>query len=228
MHHWGTTSVCPAWKKQAQLKRSRKKCSFFPELLGWLHQDRQLGSWREPPQPVFHSYPNLSLLRFITWLSLITEIFNLLERNNEITQWWPNTYQSMQPSTLNTWYDSKTTTRAFESTLSGYLFCGVCIIGCILEALDNARNAEWPSKAQQVGQVAEGAAEQDWPSKSTVHGQPNGGTPVWMVFHLFLETETGTQWNKRNLPGFIWHHYCLDAQKVPERWFRPGEAANLL
>lgn len=125
--------------------------------------------------PCVPCLPRLPLLRFITWLCLTTETLNLLKRKHEITT---------QPAT---WCDSKTTTRAFQCTLSGYLFCAICIIGCVLEALDNARNAEWPSKAQQVSQVAEGAAEQDWPSKGAVHGQPNGGTPVGMVLHLFLE-----------------------------------------
>lgn len=72
-------------KQIGTVEEEQKSPSFFPELLGWLHQDRQLGSWGEPPQPVFLSYPRLPLLRFITWLSLTTKTLNLLERNHNNT-----------------------------------------------------------------------------------------------------------------------------------------------
>lgn len=48
--------------------------------------------------------------------------------------------------------------------------CSMC---SILHVLYDARDAERPDKAQQIGQVTESAAEQDGTTKRSVHGEPD-------------------------------------------------------
>lgn len=43
-----------------------------------------------------------------------------------------------------------------------------------VQVLYNSRNAEWSGKTKEVGNVAEGAAEEDGPAERTVHGPPDG------------------------------------------------------
>lgn len=48
-----------------------------------------------------------------------------------------------------------------------------CIFSGGVQVCHDAGDAEWPSEAQQVGQVAERAAEQDGTAKSPIHGAPD-------------------------------------------------------
>ena len=41
--------------------------------------------------------------------------------------------------------------------------------------LDDTGDAQRPGETQQVGQVAEGTAQENGPAESTVHGLPDGG-----------------------------------------------------
>lgn len=54
----------------------------------------------------------------------------------------------------------------------------------LLQELDDAGDAERPGEAQQVGQVAEGAAEQDGPAEGSVHGAPDGRGAVGILRRL--------------------------------------------
>lgn len=54
-----------------------------------------------------------------------------------------------------------------------HLHLGLCLLVRV-QVFHNAVDAERPSEAQQVGQVAEGAAEQDGTAERAIHGAPDG------------------------------------------------------
>ena len=65
------------------------------------------------------------------------------------------------------------------------LGCGGFLLG--VQVCDDTGDAEGPSEAQQVGQVAEGAAQQDGPSERLVHGAPDGRRALRVLWRLAEE-----------------------------------------
>lgn len=69
---------------------------------------------------------------------------------------------------------SHSSTRAVWSPQTGtHLHLGFCLLVGV-QVFHNAVDAERPGETQQVGQVAEGAAEQDGTAKGAIHGAPDG------------------------------------------------------
>lgn len=65
----------------------------------------------------------------------------------------------------------------------------VCQRSVVLQVLYDARDAERPGEAQQVGQVAEGAAEQDGTTERSVHGAPDRRGAVRILWCLLTVSE---------------------------------------
>lgn len=58
-----------------------------------------------------------------------------------------------------------------------------------VQVLDDAGDAERPGEAQQVSQVAEGAAEQDGTAERSIHGAPDGRGSIRILSCLRGERE---------------------------------------
>lgn len=78
------------------------------------------------------------------------------------------------------------------------------------QVLHNAGDAERPSKAQQVGQIAEGAAEQDRAAERPVHGAPDGRSAV-RVFCSLCERRMRVMSEHEHRAGVLhqpWIAFC--------------------